>query len=111
MRKLLAPTMLAGALALGGCTTGLDGLLGGILGNDTYGSGYDDRNLSRFERAAVEACAQEASRYGRVDIRDVRQTERDIVRVTGRIDNRDRQRDEFSCDFRDDGRIVDFETG
>lgn len=109
MRRLIAPTLIAGALALGGCANSLGGVLGDILGTDGYDNGYNDRNLSRFERAAAEACAREASRYGRVTVTDIRQTERDEVRVRGRIDNRDRDRDEFDCDFRSDGRIVDFD--
>ncbi|RJY09334.1 hypothetical protein [Aurantiacibacter aquimixticola] len=109
MRKTIIPAILTGAL-LSGCTAigtdPLGGLLGGIFGgDDSYGY---DRNLSRFERAAVQACGREASRYGRVAIRDVEER-RDVVRVRGRIDNRNRDRDEFECVFRDDGRIVDFD--
>lgn len=114
MRKTIIPALFAGTLLLGGCAnTGyggspLGGILGGILG---AGGGYNDRGtLSEFERAAVNACGQEAERTtsGRVGVDRVNQTSRDTVRVDGRIDTRDRNRDEFSCVFRSDGRIVDF---
>ena len=104
MRKTLFPAALATTMMLGGCATALGGgLLGDILGgNDQYGE-------TRFERAAVQACANEASRYGRVEIRDVDQISRDIVRVRGDI-RRDYRNSRFECDFRSDGRIVDFDV-
>ena len=114
MRNKVIAAMIAGSLALGGCTAGyggdpLGGLLGGILGGN---SGYNNnRNMSQFERAAVDACGREASRYGRVQITDVRQQSRDVVEVFGRIDVRDSRGDEFRCAFRSDGRIVDFRRG
>ena len=116
MRNKVITAMIAGSLALGGCTAGygydndpIGGILGGIFGG---GGGYDNnRNLSQFERAAVDACGREASRYGRIQITDVRQQSRDVVEVFGRIDSRDRDRDEFRCAFRSDGRIVDFRRG
>ena len=113
MRKVLIPAIAAGTLLLGGCATGyggspLGGILGSVLGG---GGGYNDNNLSQFERAAVNACGQQASQYGRVSISDVRQTSRDTVRVDGRIDTYDRNRDQFTCTFRSDGRIVDFRLG
>ena len=110
MKKSIIPVILTGALLSGCASYGgnpLGGLLGGILGGG--GSGYNDRNLSEFERAAVQQCGQEASRYGRVQIRDVRRENRDIVLVYGRIETRDTRRDEFTCAFRNDGRIVDFD--
>ena len=106
----------ASALLLGGCTTGLGGygpgggILGGILGGGGGGYGYDDRG-DRFERAAVDACGREASRYGRIEITRVDQTSRDTVQVNGNIAVRDRSRDQFRCTFRSDGRIVDFRRG
>lgn len=108
MRKTFLPAALGATLMLGGCT-GLGGVLGPVLGGG-YG-GYDDRSLSRFERAGAEACAREASRYGRVQVTDVRQTDRDYVEVRGLIDTRDRRNDEFRCLFRSDGRIADFRVG
>ena len=114
MRKTLISALAVSTLALGGCATGygynndpLGGIFGGILGGG--GDRYDDRNVDDFERAAIQACGDQASRYGRVQITDVRRDGRDIVVVRGRLDVRDRSRDEFACAFRSDGRIVDFD--
>ena len=104
MHKTFLPATLAATLMLGGCA-GIGGILDPILGNDDR---YDDRNLSQFERAAVEACGRDASRYGRAQVTDVRQSDREYVQVRGRIDTRDRRDDEFYCVFRNDGRIVEF---
>ena len=117
MRTRILAATLAGTMMLGGCATGLGGygndplggLLGGILGGG-YGNYNDGYNANDFERAAVNACGQEASRYGSVRIVDVNRGS-DTVRVLGRIDTRDTRRDEFTCTFRSDGRIVDFRTG
>ena len=104
MNKFFVPAALAGTIMLGGCTA-LGGL-GGLLGEDGYG--YNARG--DIERAAVNACGREASRYGRASITNVDQQNRDYVYVYGRIDTRDYSRDEFTCVFRTDGRIVDFQT-
>ena len=105
MRKTAFIALAASTLALGGCTTSpLGGLLGGIFD----GNGYNDRNLSRFERAAVDACGREAQRYGQVRIQDVRQIERDIVEVRGYVESYSQRRN-FRCAFRSDGRIVGFD--
>lgn len=106
MRKTLIPLALAGTVLLGGCATygSNGGLLGDIFGGDDYGYNAG----SDFERAAANACGRDGSRYGRVRIERVDQRDRDYVYVYGRIDNRDRNRDEFTCVFRADGRIVDF---
>lgn len=110
MRKTIMPALVAGTLALGGCATGygqdpFGGVLGGIFGG---GDDYNNRNLSQFERAGVDACAREAQRYGRVQVTDVRTPRRDVVEVYGRIDSRNSRDDEFSCAFGSDGRIIDF---
>ena len=110
MRQFSLPLLAVAALSLGGCATAgygndpLGGLLGGIFGNNS-----NDRNLDRLERAAVQRCGDEASRYGRVQITDVRRDGRDIVLVYGRIETRDRNRDQFQCAYRSDGRILDFD--
>lgn len=113
MRKTALPIAIAATMLIAGCTNyGSGGLLGGVLGgsNDRYGSdyGYSYRNNNDFERAAVNACGREATRYGRVSINSVEQEGRDTVVVTGRINSRDRNRDQFGCTFRSNGRIVDF---
>lgn len=112
MRKTLFLALTAATLGLGGCASGYGGnplgnILGGILGG---GTGYDDRNLSEFERAAVNACGQEAQRYtrDRIGVDRVDQISRDVVRVDGRIETRDRSRDQFTCTFASNGRIADF---
>ncbi|RIV83940.1 hypothetical protein [Aurantiacibacter zhengii] len=110
MRKTL-PALIAATLCVSGCTTGVGGNpLGGLLGGILGGNGYNERNLSDFERAAVNACGQEAQRYtrDRVRVERVDQITRDSVRVDGRIETRDRSRDEFTCTFASNGRIADF---
>ncbi|ANU06498.1 hypothetical protein [Paraurantiacibacter namhicola] len=114
MQKTFIPAILASTLALGGCAQlgdlgGLGGILGGDDRGDNYGYGY--QNNSEFERAAVQACGREAERYGRVNITYAEQRSRGTYTVQGRIDNRDQRRDQFTCEFRDDGRIVDFKLG
>lgn len=108
MRKSLIPVAIAGTVLLGGCSTyDNGGLLGGIFGG---GNDYGYSGGSSFERRAVEACGDEASRYGEVRIDRVDEQGRDYVYVSGRIDTRDYSRDEFTCVYRADGRIVDFQT-
>ena len=113
------PAIAAATVMLAGCTTYGSDPLGGIFGGDPYrndeyrddrygadryGTGYSND----FERAAFNACGQQATRYGRVAIDRVDQVTRDSVRVVGRTDSRDRRRDEFACTFRSDGRVIDF---
>ncbi len=107
MRKILLPTMMAGTLLLGGCAAMGGGLLGSVLGGGTGNQGYSSQE---FQRAAVDACGREASRYGRVSITNVQQSSRDTVRVDGRIQTNDGRQRQFTCTFRSDGRIVDFRT-
>lgn len=117
MRKMLFPMMVAGSLLLGGCASGLGGnpmagILGSVLGGvRTQGYGNQNYGNDQFERAAVNACAQQASQYGRASITDVRETRGDTVRVDGRINANDGYRRQFTCAFRSDGRIVDFRVG
>ena len=117
MRKAITPLILAGALAVGGCASyggygGMGGpydvlgsVLGGVIGGSNSGYGYGNQN---FEQAAVNACGNQASRYGRVSITDVRQQSNNTLRVYGVVDNNYR-RDDFACSFRSDGRITDFD--
>ena len=127
MRKLTMPAvLLAGAMALGGCAYGAGfGLGGDGYGyndgyNDGYGGGYGDyggeygysyRSSQDFERAAVNACGREASRYGRIRITYAEERDRGVFTVQGTIDNRDRARDQFTCRFTSSGRIADFKLG
>lgn len=112
MRKTTLSALAASTLLLGGCAAYGGDPFGGLLGG-IFGGGYDDRNLSDFERAAANACAREAEgyRYGRISVTRVEQNSRDTVRVDGRFETRDRSRDEWRCIFRSDGRIVDFDVG
>ncbi|MWV26665.1 hypothetical protein GRF63_01990 [Erythrobacter sp. GH3-10] len=109
----MLPAVLTCTLLLCGCAASpgyggnpLGGLLGGILGTNDPG----DRELSQFERAAVSACGREADDNSRDRVRVTRvdQITRDTVRVDGNLETRDTRRDNFTCTFRSDGRIVDF---
>ena len=114
MRKLFIPAALAATLALSGCASygGLGGGLGGIFGGgNDYGYGYNNNDNRDFERAAVRACGREAERYGQVRITYAEERSRGVYTVQGQIDTRDNRRDQFTCDFRSDGRIVDFRLG
>ncbi|HEY0626228.1 MAG TPA: hypothetical protein VGD10_05785 [Allosphingosinicella sp.] len=120
MRKSLLPLVLGSTLALGACASPLGGLgglggpydpvgavLGSVLGGATNsGYGYGNQN---FQQAAVNACGNEASRYGQVGINDVRQQSSSTLRVYGTINN-NYDRRSFACSFRSDGRITDFDV-
>ncbi len=110
MRKILLPSMMAGTLLLGGCAAGLGNPIGGILGSVLGGQGTQDNGSDQFQRAAVNACGQQAAQYGRVSITNVQQRSRDTVRVDGRIETNDGRQRQFTCTFRSDGRIIDFRT-
>lgn len=120
MRKTILPVLATATLALGGCAStgyggggygggGLGGLLGGILGGTS--GGYDTRNLNEFERAGVNACGREASRYGSVNIETAGQVDRDEVRVVGYVRSSNRGSGRFDCTFRNDGQITNFRIG
>lgn len=114
MRKSFTTLLLAGSLTLGGCATGLGGLagqqvLGSVLGGVLGGRGHTGQGGPDFQNMAVEACGQEASRYGRPSVSDVRQVDRDTLRVYGNINDGYRQRN-FGCNYRSDGRITDFDV-
>jgi len=117
MRKLMIPTLVAGALALGGCTSVLPAVLGSVLqgglGQGGGGYGYPNQGYGNqdFQQAAVNACGSQASRYGRVSITDVRQASSSTLRVYGMIDSGNYDRRSFTCSFRSDGRITDFNLG
>ena len=118
-----------GVYGNGGYGTGTYG--NGTYGNGTYGGygypnqgagyGYGNQN---FESAAVNACASQAQRYGRVSIDNVELRSRSTMRVRGMIEanagynaggygsyGAGIERRTFDCSFRSDGRITDFDTG
>ena len=104
MRTATIAAGLAGALTLGGCAGVTDGILNDVLG--TRGGGYERDG----ERLAVDACAREAQRYGRVSITRVDRRDNRSYRVRGVIEGNYNQRHAFECDVRGDGRITDFDT-
>ena len=113
MRKSFLPILFVTLLPLGGCAYGLGGMggqdvlgsvLGGVLGGRNTGMGGQG-----LQDAAVEACANEARRYGFVNISDVRAQSNSTLRVTGTVDtNNGNNRRAFGCSYREDGRITDF---
>ncbi len=113
MRKSLLPIIFVALLPLGGCAYGLGGMggqdvlgsvLGSVLGGQRQGMGGQS-----FQDAAVEACANEARRYGYVSVSDVRSQGSSTLRVTGVVDTNGGRRG-FGCSFREDGRITDFDV-
>jgi hypothetical protein len=92
-----------------------DAVQGGYYGYGSYNSA---------DRYAVNACGNEASRYGRVSISDVRPKSRDKMEVRGFVDpqgffdrgydyrsgHRGYERRTFACTVRYDGRVTKFKT-
>lgn len=118
MRKYL-PLVAVTSLPLAACATspygygyndpvsavvGSIGALGGSY--SPYGYGYGGG--AGFSQAAVNGCANYASRYGSVRVTNVRQTSSDKVHVYGYV-SRGYGTDDFDCSFRSDGRISDFD--
>lgn len=105
-----------------------NGGYGGGYGNQGYGYGnqgygYSNQNVEGY---AVNACASQASRYGRVSVSDVDRRGSRTLRVRGVIDAAgynnggygggygnygNYERRSFSCSVRTDGRITDFDLG
>ena len=124
MRKSLFLAALA--LPLAACATSPYGYggynsnpLGAILGSiGTLGSGYGQSGYGYnsygygygggFSQAAASACANYASRFGAVRVTNVRQTDSNRMRVRGYV-SRGFGSDDWSCTFRADGRIGDFD--
>jgi hypothetical protein len=84
------------------------------------GYGYGNQN---FQQAAVNACATQAQRYGRVSVDNVELRSRSTMRVRGMIEanagynaggfgnyGTALERRTFTCSVRSDGRITDFDT-
>jgi len=120
MRKLL-PLIAAMSLPLAACATNPYGTgygadpISTILGSiGTMGSAHSPYSYGGygygggFSQAAVNACANYASRYGAVRISNVRQTSSDRMHVYGYV-SRGYGSDNFDCTFRADGRISDFD--
>ena len=118
MRKLFALSALA--LPLAACATspygyGATNPLATVLGvlgaaQSPYGYGNSSYGYSnqQFSQAAVNACANTASRYGQVSVRQVAQVSGSTLRVYGQAHNGYSVRN-WDCDFRSDGRITDFD--
>jgi hypothetical protein len=110
MRRSILSLFIVATLPLAGCAYGLGGqdvlgsVLGGVLGQGSRGMGGQS-----FQDAAVEACANEARRYGSVSVTDVRSQSSSTLRVSGVIGTSNYDRRSFSCSFREDGRITDFD--
>lgn len=106
-----APLILGGCASLGGLADILDGGYGnnGAYGNnDSYGNYGAYGSSQDFERAAVDSCRQEASRYGQPRIDNVERGD-NAIRVYGTIyDNRRGER-RFVCTFDNRGRIIRFD--
>ena len=77
----------------------------------SYGYG-----VQNFEHAAVTACGAQAQRYGRVSVDNVERRSSKTMRVRGMIEASASvygggiERRTFTCDFRNDGRVTDFDT-
>lgn len=112
MRKSILPLLAVSALSVSACATGMGGpgVLGSVLGN-VLSSGAQGRGGPDFQTMAIEACGSEASRYGRVNVSDVQAVSRSTLRVYGTVDTGSFQRRSFACNFREDGRITDFDWG
>lgn len=115
MKKSLVPVALLGFLSLGACAS-MDeyGLGSSAYGRDPYYGGYGGSAYGMggpsFQEAAVESCAVQAQRHGRVSVGSVQQVSSSTLRVYGTIDLYNRyERRPFACSFRSDGRITDFD--
>jgi hypothetical protein len=109
--RKIAPLLIVTSLGLAGCATspyGMGGPLEAVLGSVLGGSSNQGYGSGDFQQAAINACGREASRYGQVSIRDVRQQSSSTLRVYGVVGSNYGGRD-FECSFRSDGRITDFD--
>ena len=76
-------------------TVGVIGALGGAYG-------------ANFSQAAAGACANYASRFGRVSVRNVQRLDGNHAKVFGYV-NRGYRNEGWDCTFRSDGHITDFD--
>ena len=118
MRKSLF-ILAAATLPLAACATSPYGYnsdpLGQILGSigslgSPYGySGYGGYGYgSGLSQAAASSCANYASRYGSVSVRNVQSLDSNHVKVFGYVSNGYRN-EGWDCTVRSDGRITDFD--
>ncbi len=120
MRKLLSLAAVSAlSLSLGACATSpygyganplatVLGVLGSAQSGYGNGYGYNGYGGQQFSQAAINACANVASRYGQPSITQVRQVSGSTLRVYGRTFNGYSARN-WDCDFRSDGRVTDFD--
>lgn len=117
MRKSMTAILALGTISLAGCASSplggyggmggpLEAVLGSVLGGGGGGGGYYGNQ--NFQQAAINACGSQASRYGQVQISDVRQQSNSTLRVYGVVGSTYGARN-FACSFRSDGRITDFD--
>ncbi len=109
MRKSLMP-IAACALPLAACAMSPYGY--GYGNNSPYGTlgtiGALGGAYGNFSQAAASACANYASRYGRVSVRNVQQLDGNHVKVFG-YTSRGYRNEGWDCTYRSDGRITDFD--
>ena len=117
MRKFL-PLLAAAALPLAGCAMSPYG-----YGYDSYGSRYGSYGGynpiygsigalgygSNFSQLAANRCANYASRYGRVSVRNVQGLDGNHVKVFGYVSRNGTRSEGWDCTVRSDGRVVDFD--
>ncbi len=106
-----APLVLAGCAELGGLGGILDGGYGnsGTYGNNgSYGNNGAYGSQEDFEHAAVDACRQEASRYGQASIDNV-QRGNNAIQVYGTVGDNRRGTRRFVCTYDSRGRITRFD--
>lgn len=111
--RITLPLIAAGALALGACAVNPYGTGYGAYGNNynpVYGSvgALGSNYATGFSQAAANACANYASRYGRVSIRNVQQLDANHAKVFGYV-NQGYRNEGWDCTYRSDGRITDFD--
>lgn len=113
--RITLPLIAAGALALGACAVNPYGT--GYGGYGSYGNNYNPVYGSvgavgmnyggGFRQAAANTCANHASRYGPVSVRNVQQINASHVRVIGSV-SRGYRNESWNCTVRSDGRITRF---
>lgn len=109
MKKCLVSIVLLGAVTLAGCAP-MDDLAYGSRYRDPYAGNYYGMGGPSFREAAIESCAVQAQRHGRVSVGSVQQVNANTMRVYGTLDLYNRyERRPFACSYRSDGRITDFD--